>query len=170
MTADHVLVGNPKNDSDGQKWAVVPSGPGYTICNLRTKMYLSLAEIKQGGPVVATHFPAAWDILELSVGDPKFTVYEFFWPLTPFMLDLEGGSTAPRTRVQIFTEVGVPPEHRKFRQWKAISVDGDLGGVADNGLTVTKTTTTTTTTVQRVARGALLTDIPECHSCVMRSQ
>ncbi|KAF9234384.1 hypothetical protein BU15DRAFT_79067 [Melanogaster broomeanus] len=119
LTSDYMVVGMPPKDVDTQKWEVTPLGAGHSIRNVKYGKYLSVKSISKEALVVASDFPAAWDVKEVRVAEESAAFYEIHWPMTDFIFELSDfGSSNPKTKIHI-SEGNLPADYQRCRYWKA---------------------------------------------------
>ncbi|PCH44793.1 carbohydrate-binding module family 13 protein [Wolfiporia cocos MD-104 SS10] len=101
---DFRMEGHILHMEANQQWRFIESGKGYVIQSLSTApngpWYVTARTSTEGSEVIATPFPATWDIqLDKSTG-----AYRIFWPTTDLVLDLHDGRAEPGTRIHLITK------------------------------------------------------------------
>ncbi|PCH44794.1 carbohydrate-binding module family 13 protein, partial [Wolfiporia cocos MD-104 SS10] len=133
-----------------QQWKFIESGKGYIIQSMSTApngpWYITaqMATWTWGFDVVATPFPATWDIQI----DQNTGAVQICWPATDFVFDLHFGNTEPGTRIHLIRHkrgemcqlwrlipreksqyASIPPEHNSqsnSRPTVSVSEDEDF--------------------------------------------
>ncbi|KZT01972.1 carbohydrate-binding module family 13 protein [Laetiporus sulphureus 93-53] len=165
------LICLPAHMGPNQQWEFIPSGKGYTIrsaCASSRGLYLTLEDIYDNAPIVASPFPASWNVQI----DEKEETLRISWPNTEYVMDLiDWGNAEPGAKVKLMKEKpGERCQTWRYIRCRPAEEQGEkvaestskpiisetvIVAEGKDFITTTRTTTTTLiTTVTTVARTA----------------
>ncbi|KAI5116578.1 hypothetical protein M0805_006734 [Coniferiporia weirii] len=88
------VIGQNRHGRENQQWTLEYLGGGYSIRNVRSGGYLSFENLVNGTPLIVTNYPTPWT-MQHELGQAA-DIFRIQWPNGIGLVDLWGGSSAPR--------------------------------------------------------------------------